>query len=141
MTAQRVETLTKTLDKTYDWLRDVAAELGTDDLETAYAALHSTLHVLRDRLTVDEAAQLGAQLPILVRGIYYEGWDPSDKPMKERRLDEFLANVQRGFKVRHGLDARDAIRAVFRTLEKRVSAGEIEDVMGCFPAGLRQLWS
>ncbi|HEY5940705.1 MAG TPA: non-homologous end-joining DNA ligase [Gemmatimonadales bacterium] len=32
---------------------------------------------LRDRLTVEETAHPGAQLPMLIRGSYYAGWEPS----------------------------------------------------------------
>jgi uncharacterized protein (DUF2267 family) len=53
------------------------------------------LHALRDRLTVNEAAQFGAQLPMLVRGIYYEGWDPTRLPVKMNR-EEFLQRVPAG---------------------------------------------
>jgi len=59
------------------------------DPRKAYQALRSTLHTLRDRLTVDEVAQLAAQLPMLVRGFYYEGWDPTGKPLKVRDLESF----------------------------------------------------
>jgi hypothetical protein len=39
--------------------------------------LGGMLHVLRDRLTIQEAVQPGAQLPMLIRGLYWEGWDPA----------------------------------------------------------------
>ena len=67
------------------WLKELAQELGWEDRERVYHALRSVLHALRNRLTVDEAADLGAQLPLLIRGLYYEGWDPSSTAVKERR--------------------------------------------------------
>jgi uncharacterized protein (DUF2267 family) len=62
----------QTLQKTNEWLTRLATELAGDDRQLAYRALRASLHALRDRLIVDEAAHLGAQLPLLVRGIYYE---------------------------------------------------------------------
>ena len=40
------------------------------DHRSAYRALRSVLHVLRNRLTPEQAVHLGAQLPLLVRGIF-----------------------------------------------------------------------
>ena len=76
-----VELIDRSVEKTNVWLKELAAELGTDDRKFAYRVLRAYLHAVRDRLMVDEAAQLAAQLPELVRGIYYEGWVPSRTPM------------------------------------------------------------
>lgn len=129
-----------TLEKTNEWLNGIGDELGWDNKHAAYTALRSTLHALRDRLPVNEAAQLGAQLPMLIRGFYYEGWHPADKPLKVRHLDEFLDQV--AAECRTDLDApMDAVvRAVFRALERHVSEGEITSVIRALPNELRSLW-
>jgi uncharacterized protein (DUF2267 family) len=67
--------------------------LGWPNRHKAYLALRATLHALRDRLTVEEVAQLGAQLPTLIRGFYYEGWDPTGKPLRVRHKEQFLARL------------------------------------------------
>ena len=121
------------------WLKDLAARLGTSDRHLAYLALRTTLHALRDRLTVDEAAHLGAQLPMLVRGFYYEGWHPAGKPLREHSKEAFLAHIEAEA---HALDfdAEPAARAVFGLLAERVTAGEIADVKGVLPKPIRALW-
>ncbi len=133
-----------TLQKTNSWLKDVMKELGTDDRHQAYLALRAVLHALRDRLTVEEAAELGAQLPMLIRGFYYEGWDPTGKPVRERHKRDFLEHVRRYFKgTRYGedgVDPEEVARAVFRVLARRVSDGEIADVVHILPRELRELW-
>src|SRR5512144_404204 len=76
------------------WLNDLAAELGRPgDQQYAYRVLRGFLHTLRDRLPVNETAQLAAQLPELLRGVYYEGWRPSATPQGYHDLDEFLTRV------------------------------------------------
>ena len=131
----------KTLEKTHIWLTDLMRELGWEDEHKAYTALRSVLHALRDRLSVAEAAHLAAQLPMLVRGCYYEGWNPSGKPVKERHQDEFLAHVKSAFRNSEGVDAEKVARAVFNVLARHISDGEIDDVKNILPEELRRLWS
>ncbi len=140
MSTSHFETFGRTVQKTNEWLHELRTDLGWDDQHRAYAALKAVLHALRDRLTLEEAVELGAQLPMLVRGFYYEGWRPAGKPSKERHLDEFLAHVgsELGRTVEPELD--QVVEAVFRLLDHRVTAGEIEDVKGILPAEIRALW-
>jgi uncharacterized protein (DUF2267 family) len=129
-----------TVHKTNAWLNELLRELGWQDKHGAYLAMRATLHALRDRLTVDEVAQLGAQLPMLIRGFYYEGWDPSDKPPRERHRAQFLERIEREFRGGERIDPERVARAVFTVLAKRVSEGEIEDVKHVLPAEARDLW-
>jgi uncharacterized protein (DUF2267 family) len=83
---------------------------------------------------------LGAQLPLLVRGFYYEGWHPSDKPLKERKKAAFLAHIAAAFPNEPEVDPEQVTRAVFQVVAKHVTAGEIEDVKHMLPAEVRELW-
>jgi len=67
MSATGLEVFDTTLHKTNSWLKELMQELHWQDRRKAYLALKATLHALRDRLTLDEAAQLGAQLPSFCR--------------------------------------------------------------------------
>ena len=122
------------------WLKDLAQELGWDDHDRAYHALRAVLHALRDRLTVNEAADLAAQLPLLIRGMYYEGWDPSSTPVRERRKEQFLHHIAAAFPSRAEIDPESIAWAVFKVLENHVSSGEIKDVLHVLPKELRSLW-
>jgi len=86
-------------------------------------ALRAILHTLRDRITVEEVAQLGAQLPMLVRGFYYEGWDPTGKPVRVRGKETFLLGIAQQFPSADLIDPEKTARAVFRVLARRVSEG------------------
>jgi uncharacterized protein (DUF2267 family) len=129
-----------TLQKTHRWLKELMDLLEWDDRHKAYLALRATLHALRDRLTIEEAAQLAAQLPMLIRGFYFEGWDPTGKPVKERRVEDFLAHVARELRREDSIDPEPVARAVFAVLATQVTAGEIEDVRQILPVELRHLW-
>ena len=98
------------------------------------------LHALRDRLTVDEAADLGAQLPLLIRGLYYEGWDPSSTPVKERHREVFLHHITAAFQGDAGIFPEGIAWAVFKVLERHVSSGEIKDILHVLPREIRSLW-
>jgi uncharacterized protein (DUF2267 family) len=128
-----------TVQKTQTWLRELMAELASADRQAAYLALRGVLHALRDRLGVEEAAQLSAQLPMLIRGLYYDGWDPTGKPLKLGR-QAFLERVEQAFIRPQPIDPERIVRAVFRVLARRVTEGEIADVRGRLPADLRDLW-
>jgi len=140
MSATGLEVFDTTLHKTNSWLKELMQELHWQDRRKAYLALKATLHALRDRLTLDEAAQLGAQLPMLIRGFYYEGWDPTRKPLKIGDKEEFLDRIEQEFRGGGPVDPERVARAVFTVLAKRVTAGEIEDVKHVLPAEIRELW-
>ena len=129
-----------TLQKTQEWLKDIMAELKWEDKHRAYQALRAVLHALRDRLTIEETAQLGAQLPLLIRGAYYEGWQPHGKPLRERSQEEFLGHIEDTFGDDISVNARKVSHAVLQVLAKHVSQGEIEDIKHTMPTELRALW-
>jgi uncharacterized protein (DUF2267 family) len=139
MSVTGLEVFDRTIHKTNVWLKDLMDILNCPDRHDAYLALRATLHALRDRLTIEETAQLAAQLPMLIRGFYYEGWDPTGKPVNERHLDEFLARIQGEF-TRYEINPEQVARAVFLVISKRISEGEIEDVEDVLPREIRNLW-
>jgi uncharacterized protein (DUF2267 family) len=57
------------------WIDEVAATLGPDR-RRAWRAIGRVLRDVRDRLPPAAAHDLGAQLPLLVRGCYYEDYRP-----------------------------------------------------------------
>ena len=97
MSVATIAPVESTIHTTNVWLKELMEELGWDDRYHAYRALAVVLHALRDRLPVAEAADLGAQLPTLIRGFYYEGWTPAGKPVKARKREDFLAQITEAF--------------------------------------------
>lgn len=135
--------LNRALQDTQEWLNELTEEGGPFEVpEQAYAALRAVLHAVRDRLTVEEASHLGAQLPMLVRGIYYEGWRPAQAPNKESTVDEFLQHVQSslGRAQQATLPLEPATRRVIEFLSERVDRGEMRHVKGQMPREIRTLF-
>jgi uncharacterized protein (DUF2267 family) len=140
MSANGLEVFDATVNKTNSWLKRLMDILGWEDRHLAYLGLRATLHALRDRLTVEEAAELAAQLPMLVRGFYFEGWDPTGKPVRERHREQFLARIERELPAGVRVDPELVARAVFRVLSEQVDDGEIDDVRAILPSEIRELW-
>jgi uncharacterized protein (DUF2267 family) len=126
-----------TVDKTNHILRQIEEAYGwpKERRNQSYDALRGTLHALRDRLTVEESAQLSAQLPMLVRGIYFEGWDPTRVPVKMDR-DEFLDRVRQEFPYEVEGDMEQLARTVMQALRMHVTDGEWEDIRASMPKHL-----
>jgi uncharacterized protein (DUF2267 family) len=140
MSATGLDVFDTTLQKTHSWLNELMRLMSWQDKHKAYQAVRVTLHALRDRLSVGEVAQLGAQLPMLVRGFYYEGWRPDGAVLTTRHKEEFLAPIAEHFRSDPEVDAERIARAVFAVLAARIAKGEIEDIEHVLPKQLRALW-
>jgi uncharacterized protein (DUF2267 family) len=122
-----------------DWVDDLMRRLGWQDRGRVYLALLATLHALRDCLARDEAVYIGAQLPTLLRGLYYEGWHPGARPATRSRA-AFLERVHDGVRRDPGIDTEQVARAVFALLAARLPAAETEDAKAATPSVLHNLW-
>lgn len=140
MSTNGLETFDRTIHETNQWLRTVMVELKTSNRHQAYIALRASLHALRDRIGPEQAVHFAAQLPTLLRGIFYEGWRPSETPTRERRLDDFLAYVESLLGPRSGLDPADAVRAGFAAIALSVSSDEVLKLIDLLPRDLKSLW-
>ncbi|MEV4122047.1 DUF2267 domain-containing protein [Micromonospora sp. NPDC049645] len=125
------------LDKTNLILKDIENAYGwpKERRNQSYAALRTVLHLLRDRLPVDESVEFAQQLPVLVRGIYFDGWVPSDVPIKLNR-DDFLYEVRQGFPYDAEGGAERVTQVVLDTLRRHVTQGEWQDVKDTMPKDL-----
>jgi uncharacterized protein (DUF2267 family) len=139
MTAH-LHTIDHTVQLTREWVHELSKLLDWSDEQRTWRMLRVTLQALRDWLDVNEAAQLGAQLPLLVRGLYYEGWQPARTPVRDNSKEAFLARIEDAFAPDPIDDPDEAVCDVFRLLNNRISAGEISDVRQRLPKHLRELW-
>lgn len=124
-----------------EWVNLLCEDLEWDEKRRGYLLLHETLHAIRDFLTVDEAADLAAQLPLIIRGIYYTGWNPSATPIKPRSKTAFLDRVSRHFDKIPLEDPERAVAAVFDLLRRKVSFSELQQVSHAMRGPLQDLWT
>lgn len=114
MSATGMEVFDKTLQTTHIWLNELGEEIGPDR-QLAWHTLGAVLRGVRDQLPADLAAHLGSQLPLLVRGTYYNRFRPSELPNRQRSLDGFLQTIEREFEMSRPVNVRNSASAVFRS--------------------------
>lgn len=139
MSATGLDVFDKTVQTTNMWLDEITDELGPDR-QLAWHALGDVLRAVRDRIPADLAAHFAAELPLLIRGVYYDQYRPSRQPERIRDRDEFIERIARGFSGTRPVNTDDAIRAVLATVSRHVPAGEVEKVRGSLPEEIRVLW-
>jgi uncharacterized protein (DUF2267 family) len=137
MSSTGITSLDQSIDKANTWLAEIADDFGTGDRRFAYRVTRAWLHALRDRLPVTIAANFAAQLPELLRGAFYDGWSPSQVPVKFGSR-EYVKRFARDAGI-HDTDVPRAASAVTRVVRRHVSAGALDKALHTFPPGLRQL--
>lgn len=128
------------IQTTHVWLGELMTLLDWSDRVRAFRALYTVLPSLRDHLPVNEAAHLAAQLPLIIRGIYYEGYHPARQPVKDRGGDDFIAHIAHAFSETGDASPAAIAAAVFTLIERHVSPGETEQVKKALPEALRRYW-
>jgi uncharacterized protein (DUF2267 family) len=130
------------------WKENVMSSKGLEVIDHSVQLTHEWINELGDRLDWPDQKQvlqllrtvLTAQLPILVRGMYYEGWRPAKTPDADRSKESFIARIEKHFTMDLNFSAEDDIACVFRFLNGKVSPGEISDVRNALPPKIRELW-
>jgi uncharacterized protein (DUF2267 family) len=138
MSATGVDVFDKTLQTTNIWLDEIMEEMGPDR-QLVWHILGAVLRALRDRLPPDLAAHLSAQLPLLVRGTYYDRYRPANLPSRSRSVDDLLTEVSEELRLSRPVNARDAVRVVGGVLVRHVDGGQLAKVLSSLPEDIRAL--
>ena len=140
MSRNGLEIFDTTLQETNHWLKLMMEELETSSRRQAFNALRAGLHVLRDRIGPANAVHLGAQLPMLLRGAYYEGWRLAETPTHERHIEDYLDSIDTVLPPNANVDGYDVARATFSVLSQCLDQGEVKKVLRALPSELSMLW-
>lgn len=140
MTNTTIDLYNRSIQKTAEILKKIGVELNIGyEIRYSNQVLKTVLHVLRDRMTVEEAADFASQLPILVRGIFYETWQPAKVPIKMNK-NEFLARIKNGTPIEVYSTSEEVFKVVLGVLNDFISKGEIKDVKSLFPRSLVEIF-
>ena len=141
MSANGLLVFDRTLEKTHQFINDVAEQIGVEDKHLALNGINAVLHSLRDRIPLEEAVQLGAQFPLMLAGFYYQGWKPANTPTKERSVSAFVTKVEENLTISdYPVETKQLISGVFAVLSKWVTEGEIIDVANMLPKDVQEFW-
>ncbi|MFW6371011.1 MAG: DUF2267 domain-containing protein [Bacteroidota bacterium] len=128
------------------FLKTLAARLGhEEEIQRTGIILRAVLHTLRDRLTVSEAMDLMAQLPMFLKIVYVEDWTYREKPSKINTLQEFTEEVKR-HQDRYGenqfdweMHTIDIVHTVLEELSPYISEGETRHILSQLPEEIKHL--
>jgi uncharacterized protein (DUF2267 family) len=133
----------KHVQKALEWVSQVKERASFEYEPHALGALRVVLHQLRDNLPILKASYLSSQLPLITRGLYFEGWQPSQVPTKERKRIGFIHSVRNNLEqyIKRSFDDKEAkktVHAVFQPLESHLDEGDLDKLYNILPARVRE---
>src|SRR5215472_14441548 len=139
MATTGLEVFDRTLHTTNLWLDEINAEIGPDR-HLAWHVLGAVLRSIRDEIQVEQSAHFAAQLPLLIRGAYFDQYRPAAQPATARSQDDFIARIQHEMDGARPVNVQQAAAAVMRTLNRHVTEGQVKKVRDALPKGVRAMW-
>ncbi len=122
------------------WIDAFMELLGWHDRDKSYRALTGAMHAFRDSLPWDEAAQIAGCLPIVLRGLFLEGWHPTSPSLPLANRSVLLERVHDSVHRELGIDPEQVLRGFLALLAQRLPPSELEDAKAVTPDELRALW-
>jgi uncharacterized protein (DUF2267 family) len=134
------------LEKGNEFLKEVARELGVpDDTDQAYRIMTSVLHTVRETISPEESLHLISQLPMMIKGVYVNGWHlkPKNRLRSSREFFECLRQQNpRTATEDFGDDTQAKLKtqSVLKVVKNHVATGEIQDILDQLPMELAEMW-
>jgi len=129
-----------TIEKSNKILKLIEKAMGWENRRNqSYLALRSVLHALRDRLPVDEAVNFSSQLPLILKGVYYDGWDPMAVPIKMHK-EEFLKYIGNEFKFDVDGGIEKMTKIVLEEIFKSIDPDEANKIIASLPRDIANMF-
>jgi uncharacterized protein (DUF2267 family) len=141
--ATNISSLDRAVQNAVLWLNDIQTELGWENREIVYKATKAVLQTIRDRLPVSELFHFSTNLPIVLKGMLFEGYDPSEaKKEKIKTIQEFYDRIQTHYDPlqRDIVSGHQAAFGVINVLFNRIGEGEMRKVADNMPLKLKPLF-
>lgn len=138
MNLMNIATFARSQEKTQEWLEKTQHQIQLKNEEEAYVVLRAVLHALRDRLTVNQVIDFGAQLPLLLAGVYYDGWTAREKPTKIKSSQDFISKIAKDLP--QNVNPQNATVGVFNIIKEKVTPGEVKNIKAELPDEIESLW-
>ena len=140
--------LQSTPSSSFDWLDQVAARFN-GERNDAYCALRAVLTTLRDALPVESAVALAIRIPLLIRGVFFDGYEPARPPIRLNDVDAFVGEVERRLQAKvssrltdmTAIDAEVAVDAVIAVLAGHLDPATAATIRKSLPASVQSRWS
>jgi uncharacterized protein (DUF2267 family) len=140
MSTTGLDVFDRAVQRANEWLVDLASDLGKDgDRPYAYRVLRSYLHVVRDRVTPEQAVDFASQLPLLLRGVFYDGWHPAKTPETYRDAATFVGRLVETAQLAGPTEASMTAETTTRMLRRRMSAGQVDELLDALPEAIRRV--
>ncbi|HEV8286179.1 MAG TPA: DUF2267 domain-containing protein [Chitinophagaceae bacterium] len=128
------------------FIKDLALQLGSpDDTDHAIRILRCVFKALRRRIIPDESLHIISQLPLILKGLYVDGWDINEPLSEAKTFDEFLFDIRNNTETSASVDfandelARKKITTVFSALKEFVSEGELNHIRDELPKEIAEI--
>lgn len=127
---KHVTVFARTTHKSQIWIKEVQREMKWMSGDNVYHLLRAVLQSLRDQLSAHEAAHFAAQLPLLLRGTFYEGWNPKSKLSPSISKINFLELVKEKLNPMgvQNFELEKGVLITLTVIKRHISVGEMKDL-------------
>jgi uncharacterized protein (DUF2267 family) len=137
---ESIKAVHKTIQTSSRYLKLMMESGEFKDQNEAFIVLRASLKALRDRIEPGEAVHLGSQIPALLRGFYFEGWDFTGHQTKSRKINEFLHEVRIHLHGHDDIDLAKTVPVAMRVVLDQIDQGEAVQILHNIPKEIRELY-
>lgn len=130
-----------------EYFKYLATKLGHPDEQNRVVFIwRAVMHTIRDRIHISESIDLISPLPMILKGMYVEGWKYHDKPLYDFETLEQMKTQVKALQNKYG-EARfdwskptdEIISITLESLEKYVPAEQMEQIRNQLPDDIKEV--